>query len=145
MPVQYRSRRGVIGVFPSMPTTHRHSQQRLQPRCGLVNKRWNCELGIQHQKQCRGCFGSVMLTLSFHVLVKQSSKPLVVPWEQFFGCFFFFGLFCLSLNHCRFFGVSCLSKKFHQRPEFFGRHSDITREGSHYSHATFMAGISVWK
>lgn len=41
-----------------------------------------------------------------------------------------------------FFGIA---RQFPQRAEFISRHLKITRKGSNYRHATFMAGISVSK
>lgn len=41
--------------------------------------------------------------------------------------------------------LAAFRRNFTKDLNFFGRHPDITKEGSNYSHATFMAGISVSK
>lgn len=135
MSTEQKSRRVSSVFFPACPRLTPTQQQLPQPGCGLVNNRWCCGLGIQHQKQRRSCLGSVMLmschytfmTSGVHNLLLFHERSLVLLWNDRWPAFF---------------GIA---RQFAQRAEFISRHLEITRKGSNYRHATFMAGISVSK
>lgn len=119
-----------------MPTTHPPTQQQLsQPGCGLVNNRWCCGLGIQHQKRRGSCLGSVMLmschytfmTSGVHKLLLFHERNLVLLWNDRWPAYFWY---CKTIS---------------TKISIYQQASWDHKERIKLQAATFMAGISFSK